>query len=145
MKALKTQHGGYTLVETLAATALVALAVGAASVLSLTMSTQEEIMNRVSRGIAYQEAAARLWQMGYEPAEISSLLPPEDTVQSLTFTALTGTFPGPVDMEGVACTAVLLSTPPASGVWDPGEWTGGKGADDVTRTHTMNLYRYDNR
>jgi len=83
---------GYTLVETLVASGIIMLAVGAAASLSLTTVTQEEISEKAVRAANYLENAAALYQLGFGGSEITNLLPPEDDVE-LTITAKTVTVP----------------------------------------------------
>ena len=63
-------RAGYTLVEVLAASGLIAAAIGAAAALSMTMATQEEHTRGQAAAIRYGEAAARLWQLGVNPASV---------------------------------------------------------------------------
>jgi type II secretory pathway pseudopilin PulG len=63
-------RSGYTLVEVLAASGLVAAAIGAASALSMTMTRQEELARGQAAAIRYAEALARLWQLGVDPATV---------------------------------------------------------------------------
>jgi prepilin-type N-terminal cleavage/methylation domain-containing protein len=66
---------GFTLVETLAATLIIAIAVTGAAALSTTMNLQEEMSWRTTVGLNLQENAARLWQLGLTPNDIRSILP----------------------------------------------------------------------
>ena len=63
-------RAGYTLVEVLAASGLVAAAISAASALSMNMSRQEELTRGQSAATRYAEAVARLWQIGADPSAI---------------------------------------------------------------------------
>src|SRR5687767_13146350 len=62
------RRAGYTLVEVLAASGLVAAAIGAASSLSMSMVRQEELTRGQAAAIRYAEAIARLWQLGVSPS-----------------------------------------------------------------------------
>lgn len=66
---------GYTLIEVLAAAALVALASGAAASLSMSLGLQEEFARRVAVVRNYQENMAQLWQLGLKPAEFQAIMP----------------------------------------------------------------------
>jgi len=63
-------RAGYTLVEVLAASGLVAAAISAASALSMNMARQEESTRGQSAAIRYAEAVARLWQIGVDPSAV---------------------------------------------------------------------------
>jgi len=80
------KNRGYTLVETLVASGILLVAIGAAVSLAVTMTAFEEGNAKVSRAFNYQEQAARLYRLGLSPDEISGLLPAESAVESLTFT-----------------------------------------------------------
>jgi len=80
------KNRGYTLVETLVASGILLVAIGAAVSLAVTMTAFEEGNAKVSRAFNYQEQAARLYHLGLSPDEISGLLPAESAVESLTFT-----------------------------------------------------------
>jgi len=80
------RNRGYTLVETLVASGILLVAIGAAVSLAVTMTAFEEGNTTVSRAFNYQEQAARLYRLGFTPDEITNLLPPESSVQSLNFT-----------------------------------------------------------
>jgi prepilin-type N-terminal cleavage/methylation domain-containing protein len=70
---------GYTLVEVLVAMSIIALAIGAASQLSLSQSLTEELVEQESHAINYGENAARLWQLGIDdPAAILLASPNSD-------------------------------------------------------------------
>ncbi|MBN8709681.1 MAG: prepilin-type N-terminal cleavage/methylation domain-containing protein [Verrucomicrobia bacterium] len=80
------KNRGYSLVETLVASGILLVAIGAAVSLAVTMTAFEEGNAKVSRAFNYQEQAARLYHLGLTPDEISGLLPAESAVESLTFT-----------------------------------------------------------
>jgi type II secretory pathway pseudopilin PulG len=61
---------GYTLIEVLAASGLIAAALGAASALGMSMTQQEELTRGQAAAIRYAEAIARLWQLGVNPADV---------------------------------------------------------------------------
>lgn len=74
MKALRPsqtrRRAGYTLVEVLAASGLMAAAIGAASALSMNMTSQEELTRGQASAIRYAEAIARVWQLGVAPSTV---------------------------------------------------------------------------
>ena len=65
----------YTLIEVLAAGAIVAIGAGAAASLSGTVGLQEDLARRVSVARNYQENMGRLWQLGMDPVDIIALMP----------------------------------------------------------------------
>jgi type II secretory pathway pseudopilin PulG len=68
-------RSAYTLIEVLAAGAIVAIGAGAAASLSATVGFQEDVARRVSIARNYQENMAQLWQLGLDPVEIIALMP----------------------------------------------------------------------
>jgi type II secretory pathway pseudopilin PulG len=68
----------YSLIEVLAAGAIVAIGAGAAASLSASVGLQEDLARRVSVARNYQENMARLWQLGLDPIEIVAILPTTD-------------------------------------------------------------------
>jgi prepilin-type N-terminal cleavage/methylation domain-containing protein len=66
---------GYSLIELLAAGAVMAVGVTAAVSLAGSLMLQEEFAWRVAVTRNYQENMARLWQLGLTPAEITRLMP----------------------------------------------------------------------
>jgi len=90
------QSRGYTLVETLVAGGLLALAISAAASLSLTMVSQEEVNLRNARALNLLENSAQLYRLGVEPDRIAGLLPNDSIVVSLQFAAGVTTVSGGV-------------------------------------------------
>lgn len=66
---------GYTLIEVLAAAAVVAVSMTGAVALSSTLMLQEEYAWRVAVTRNYQENMIRLWQIGLSTAEVAALMP----------------------------------------------------------------------
>ena len=64
----------YTLVEILVAMSIIALAIGAASQLSLTQTVAEDITQKKSFAVNYAENLARLWQLAPRDAPDAYLL-----------------------------------------------------------------------
>jgi len=74
MKRLRPARG-YTLIEVLASAVIIGIAISAAVSMSSTMVLQEELSWRTTVALNYQENAAKLWQCGLTPFEVSSLMP----------------------------------------------------------------------
>jgi len=70
-----SQRHGYTLIEVLAASAVIAVGMTAAVSLSSSLMLQEELAWRVAVTRNHQENMARLWQLGLTPAEVTALMP----------------------------------------------------------------------
>ena len=62
-------RAAYTLVEVLVALSIIALAIGAASRLSLSQALTEDLNQKESCAVNYAENAARLWQLGIDAPE----------------------------------------------------------------------------
>lgn len=141
--SFKRQPKGYTLIETLVASAVMMLAIGAAASLSLSMVTQEEAAERSLRAANYLENAATLYRLGFETsAEIEAILPNEPAVSSLTVTPITDTVP----IVGSVNLAEIQITFSPSGATNQisateAEWTGGD--NTAVRTQTVRVLRDD--
>lgn len=72
-------RGGYTLIEVLAAAAVVAVGMTAAVSLSSSLMLQEELAWRGAVTRNYQECMARLWQLGLTPAEVVAVMPAQSS------------------------------------------------------------------
>jgi prepilin-type N-terminal cleavage/methylation domain-containing protein len=69
-------RGGYTLIEVLAAAAVISVSAAAAVSLSSSLMLQEELAWRTAITRNYQENMARLWQLGMSPSgskEVSNI------------------------------------------------------------------------
>lgn len=67
--------GAYTLIEVLAASAVIGIGMTAAVSLSSTLMIQEELSWRVAVVRNYQENMARLWQLGMSQSDVTNLMP----------------------------------------------------------------------
>ena len=65
----------YTLVEVLAAAAIISIGTTAMVSLSSTLMLQEELANRVAVTRNYQENTVRLWQLGLSSVQVTALMP----------------------------------------------------------------------
>ena len=146
---LSARRRGYTLVEVFVASSILAMGVSAACVLSLAMVTQEEMTHRMERATSLHENAARLFQLGLDPANISGangLLPGNDDV-ALAYTAAPVTVTGVGDLVGQTITATIFTTPPDSTIpstargWTAGARRSDSTQDRPTRTQALTVYR----
>lgn len=109
---------GYTLIEVLAAAAIVSIGATAMLRLSSTLMLQEEFANRVAVTRNYQEGMIRLWQLGLSPVQVTALMPAQ-TQNAVLQVAIHGT-PTIVEtglttvnnvvMETATCTVVVNSS-----------------------------------
>ncbi len=129
---MKKFRAGYTLIEVLVASAVVLMGIAAAAALSLTMVAQEEANVRVARALNLQEQAGRLYQLGLSPSTISSILPPEPNVVSLTFSAGAVTVTNAGTMDVADCELVFFSGSP---------FTSADGGESVLRTNELKVVR----
>lgn len=94
----------YTLVEVLIAMGILAMAIGAASKLSLTQSITEELNAKETMAVNYGECAARLWQLGMDsPSAFLLAVPNSDrTLMTLGIDSVpsTSTIDTPVTING---------------------------------------------
>ncbi|MBE7495842.1 MAG: hypothetical protein HS117_12930 [Verrucomicrobiaceae bacterium] len=105
----------YTLIEVLAAGAIISVGTTAAVSLSASVMLQEELSFRVAVTRNYQENMIRLWQLGLSPVQVTALMPLQTQSPPLQ-TAIFGT-PTLVEtgvttvngtsVETAACTAVV--------------------------------------
>lgn len=68
-------RAGYTLIEILAASTVVAIGMSAMVSLTGTLMLQEEMTWRVAVTRNYQENMGRLWQLGIRPEDVLNLMP----------------------------------------------------------------------
>jgi prepilin-type N-terminal cleavage/methylation domain-containing protein len=117
-------RSGYTLIEVLVASGLVAAAIGAAARLSIAMTQQEEMARTQASAIRYAEAVARLWQLGVNPSSVM-LAQTQDAVLA----------------EGAAPTAMTynISTPTATSMGTDGGIAQGT-VESATVTVTYRPY-----
>ena len=116
----RASRSGYTLVEVLAASGLIAGAIAACSSLTMNMARQEELNRSQASAIRYAEAIARIWQLGANPASVLLIQPyalntPDDVGASLSYHAMTFTISAPAtagmgDDGGIAQVTVEQAT-----------------------------------
>jgi prepilin-type N-terminal cleavage/methylation domain-containing protein len=121
---------GYTLVEVLIASSILAMGISAACALSLAMVTQEEMTHRLERSVNLHENAARLYQLGLDGATINAIRPANDDLV-LVFTpsepVLTDPLTGSLTVDAATITATVSTT--------------DKGAAGPTRTQSLTAFR----
>jgi prepilin-type N-terminal cleavage/methylation domain-containing protein len=109
---------GYTLIEVLAAGAIVSIGTTAMVSLSSTLMLQEELATRVAITRNYQENMVRLWQLGLSTVQITALMPAQ-TQNAVLQQAIFGnpvivengdTTVDGIVMESALCTAVVNSS-----------------------------------
>lgn len=100
---------GYSLVEVLIAAGLVALGIGAAALLSMTMVSQQDGSARVVRALNYQEQAARLYQLGLPTNSITNILPPESGA-TVTFPNASSVVDASIGTYDVALCRLVVTT-----------------------------------
>ncbi|HEY8903128.1 MAG TPA: type II secretion system protein [Chthoniobacterales bacterium] len=138
---------GYTLIEVLVVTAILALIIAGTAAMALVVATQDESNARVARAINYQEQAARLFQLGIDtsmidPTNTPTLLPHESCVSSLTFsTPVTNTITGVGNVVKTTCTMVYWPNPAhdMNASWASGVWSAGD--RNAQRTRVIDVYR----
>lgn len=149
----RAASSGYTLVEVLVGSSILMLGFAAACVMSLTMVTQEEMSHRMARALSVQENAARLFQLGIDPALInadnstSTGLLPSNSDMSLSITAEDGTVTGVGTLEAVTITANIFTTENDSNLtaaeigWTAGARRASATEPRAERTTKLTVYR----
>ncbi|MCB1085561.1 MAG: prepilin-type N-terminal cleavage/methylation domain-containing protein [Verrucomicrobiae bacterium] len=135
------RSSGYTLIEALVAGVVLMIGVSAASKLTLTLITQDEMNQRAATAMNYQETAVRLFQLGLDEADIRLLLPADPVVDSMTITTSSPSISlpgGSMTMES-ASIAVTYHPSPATQSWTANIWTSGD--KNATRTTTITAFR----
>ncbi|WP_294222255.1 hypothetical protein [Prosthecobacter sp.] len=111
----RARRAAYTLVEVLAAGAIVSIGTTAMVSLSSTLMLQEELANRVAVTRNYQENMVRLWQLGLSDVQIAALMPSQAqnaVLQQAIYGTPTLVEDGVTTINGVSmdtarCTAVV--------------------------------------
>ncbi len=128
----------YTLIEALVGSSVLAIGIGAAASMSLTLITQEEINERSVRAFNYLDNATQLMRAGVDPSDITNILPTEPLVKSLTNSTRNLTVPG---LGTVPATTLTMTYDPAGATATNSstieEWTGG--VKDATRSESVEL------
>lgn len=133
---------GYSLIETMVAAVILMIGVSAATTLSLTMTTQEEIAWRVARGMNLLENAATLYQLGMDADGPLNYLPLDPAV-TLSVDGDTETDDTVLDLgllRGVTYRVTIDSVEDV-GAWSEGTWTGGSDTTSPQRVVEARAYR----
>ncbi|MCB1277354.1 prepilin-type N-terminal cleavage/methylation domain-containing protein [Prosthecobacter sp.] len=114
----RARRAAYTLIEVLAAGAIISIGTTAMVSLSSTLMLQEELATRVAVTRNYQENMVRLWQLGLSTVQITAIMPAQ-TQNAVLQQAIYGnpaivengnvTVNGVV-MESALCTAIVNSS-----------------------------------
>ena len=136
-----TGKKGYSLAEVLVASAILMIGVGAAASLSLSITTQEEIVWRAARGVNMVETAAILYQQGIDPDLVLDLIPLDEAVTlSVVGSEADEAIANVGTMRGITFRA-QIATVIDGGSWTAGSWTGGSDSSVPTRTVDARIYR----
>lgn len=114
----RARRAAYTLIEVLAAGAIISIGTTAMVSLSSTLMLQEELANRVAVTRNYQENMVRLWQLGLSNVQVVALMPSQAqnaVLQQAVFGNPTLNETGLTTVNGVAmetalCNAVVNSS-----------------------------------
>lgn len=137
----RSTKNGYTLIETLVASAVMMVAIGAASSLSLSMVSQEEMSERSVRVMNHLENAATLYQLGFSGADIDLILPDDPAVHDVTYTEETKSVTGLVGVINTMKIEIEYYPSASTDANATGtkSWTGGDNA--LKRTHAVEVFR----
>lgn len=114
------------------------IGISAASRLTLTLITQDEMNQRTASALNTLETAARLYQSGLTEAEIRRIVPADPVVDSLTIAPSTPTIAGLGTIQA-ATVSVTYHPAPADQTWTGHLWTGGNRT--ATRTSSVTVCR----
>ena len=129
---------GYTLVEALVASVLLMMGISAASALTLTLLTQDEMNQRHGVALAEAELIAQLYHLGLDELEIRQVVPSSTVVETFTLTPGSESVPG-VGTLPSASISVQFNPSPATESWAGQVWTAGRKTD--SRTIEIQAYR----
>lgn len=111
----RARRAAYTLIEVLAAGAIVSIGTTAMVSLSATLMLQEEFANRIAITRNHQENMVRLWQLGLSTVQITALMPAQNqnaVLEQAIFGTPTLVETGVTTINGVivetaTCTAIV--------------------------------------
>ncbi len=108
----RVHRAAYTLIEVLAAAAIISVSATAMVSLSATLMLQEELARRVAVTRNYQENMAQLWQLGLSPVQVNALIPSQQqnpALQQAVFGTPTLVETGLITVNGVVMEAALCT------------------------------------
>lgn len=144
----RVHRAAYTLIEVLAAAAIISVSATAMVSLSATLMLQEELAGRVSVARNYQETMTRLWQLGLSPVQVVALMPTQQqnpALQQAVFGTPTIIETGLVTVNNVAMEAALC-TAVVNASQDPStESAGASFALTAYRPHLVTEIRTPSR
>ena len=141
-RSFTRRSGGYSLVEVLVASGILAMGISAACVMSLMMVTQEEMNHRMARNLNLQENAARLYQIGLNEGDITggTGLVPGSSDLTLTFTEATVNLTGVGTVPAKTLRATINTTPDDSILPTAARgWTGGGRRADSSQARAQRI------
>ena len=120
------------------ASVLLMMGISAASALTLTLLTQDEMNQRHGVALAEAELIAQLYHLGLDEPAIRQVVPPSSVVETFTLT------PGSESVSGVgtlpsAAISVQFNPSPATESWTGQVWTAGLKTD--SRSIEIQTYR----
>ncbi|MDB4721869.1 hypothetical protein OAF65_09135 [Verrucomicrobiales bacterium] len=101
----------YSLIEVLAASGIIVIALGAAVSLGIATVSQEESGNRIARGLSIQENAARLFRLGLSSEEIIRLIPSDPCVEELSISTPYSVMVGSVSVTASDIDLTVITNP----------------------------------
>ncbi|MDP6859542.1 MAG: prepilin-type N-terminal cleavage/methylation domain-containing protein [Verrucomicrobiales bacterium] len=122
----------YSLIEVLAASSIIVIALGAALSLGIATVSQEESGNRIARGLSIQENAARLFRLGLSPEEIIRLVPSDPCVEGLSISTPYSVMAGSVSVMASDIDLTVI-TNPSKVRWRSGASNSNKLEDQARR------------
>lgn len=138
LRNLPSLKRAYTLIEALVGSSVLAVGIGAAASMSLSLVTQEEINERSVRAFNYLDNASQLLRAGVPVSEIQNILPTEPIVTSLTSSARNVSVPGIGNVPAITLTVTYdPSGASESNLSTIEQWTGGD--DSVTRSESIEI------
>lgn len=135
----KFGNRAYSLAEALVAAGILMIGISAASSLTLSMNTQEEISWKVARGLNMLENAAIMYQAGIVGDEPIRLIP-QDPDAYLEVDSQGDETKGGLTLEGTTY-RVRINPVMDAGSWSAGTWTGGSDSTVPERVLEARVYR----
>jgi prepilin-type N-terminal cleavage/methylation domain-containing protein len=132
LQPVPVSQRAYSLIEVLAASSIIVIALGAALSLGIATLSQEESGNRIARGLSIQENAARLFRLGLSPEEIIRLIPSDPCVDELSISTPYSVMVGAVSVIASDIDLTVI-TNPSKVRWSSGALDNNKLEDEARR------------